>query len=356
MIMGATSSANTLIREQWVLVSDGADADTRDCVVAIRSLARAGYSVAVTTRSSHPMLSRYVGRRVPADEHDIADVIRNEMDGGDYAAFVPAGESVVLSLEAQVPSLLDKASVSRRAREVGLRVPEEIVFAGPADLAAAAPTLRFPVVVKPAIRTFKAFRAHDPSQLSGVPEDSGEIIVQPFLEGEMSAVAGVMWDSQIHSCSFERWERIWPLDCGLATWAVTTTPSDTVAQALSSLMTGYSGLFVAQFVGGHLIDLNLRVHSSLPLAVKAGANLVAIYADLAQGLSPARTQAEPGHTFRWISGDLKGVITATRSGAIPVLEAIQAMMPVRGTAHSMVSWRDPSPMFARLTARVGGRD
>jgi predicted ATP-grasp superfamily ATP-dependent carboligase len=351
----STLRGKTRRGEPWVLVSDGADAGTRDCVVAIRALADSGYRVAVTTRSRHPLLSRYVSRRVGVGEGEIAEVIGNEMDRGDYAAFIPAAESVVLSLEPQVPALHDKALVSRRAREVGLRVPEEVVFAGPADLSAAAATMRFPVVVKPSIRTFKAFRADHPSQLTRMPEGSGDVIVQPFLEGEMSAVAGVMWDSEIHSCSFERWERIWPIDCGLASWAVTTTPSERVVEALSSLMAGYSGLFVAQFVDGHLIDLNLRVHSSLPLAVKAGANLVAIYSELARGLTPPPTQAEPGHTFRWISGDLKGVITKLRSGGTPTTEAIKALAPVRGTTHSMFSWRDPSPMLARLTSHIGGR-
>jgi len=348
-------ASSTRIGEPWVLVSDDEDGGTRDCVVAIRSLAHAGYNVAVTTRSSRPLLSRYVGRRVHAGDADIADVILDEMRRGDYAAFIPASENVVLSLEPQVAELLHKASLSRRARKAGLRVPEERVFAAPADLIRAAPTLEFPVVVKPSVRTFKAFRADDPSQLKTLPRGSGEIIVQPFLDGAMSAVAGVMWDMEVHSCSFERWERIWPLDCGLAAWAVTVPPSEPLVQALSSLMAGYSGLFVAQFVDGHLIDLNLRVHSSLPLAVKAGVNLVAIYADLARGLSSRQTRAEPGHTFRWISGDLKGASAALRSGATPVLDAAKTLMPVRGTTHSMFSWRDPLPMLARVTARIGGR-
>ena len=126
----------------------------------------------------------------------------------------------------------------------------------------------------------------------------------------MSAVAGVMWDSGVHSSTTERWRRIWPLGCGLAAWAVTVPRSESLETALAALMSGYSGLFVAQFVDGHLIDLNLRVHSSLPLAVKAGVNLAAIYADLARGVTPPPGHAEPGHTYRWISGDLKGLISS----------------------------------------------
>ena len=339
--------------EHWVLVSDGADAGTRDCVVAIRALAQAGYNVAVTVRSPRAVLSRYVGRRVLV-EGDIADGISREMDSGAYSAFIPAGEGVVLSLDAQVPDLLDKVATSRRARESGMRVPEEMVFEGPADLAAAAHTLRYPVVIKPAVRTFKAFRADNAAEVNGAPIREGAVIVQPFLNGPMSAVAGVMWDSGVHSSTTERWRRIWPVDCGLAAWAVTVPRSESLETALAALMSGYSGLFVAQFVDGHLIDLNLRVHSSLPLAVKAGVNLVAIYADLARGVTPPPGHAEPGHTYRWISGDMKGLISSVRSGAMPLPQAVRAVSPVPGTVHSMVSWKDPLPMLARLATRLPG--
>jgi predicted ATP-grasp superfamily ATP-dependent carboligase len=341
--------------EHWVLVSDGADAGTRDCVVAIRALAEAGYKVAVTVRSERPLLSRHVSRTVPADTEDLGGLIEREMSSGEYDAFIPASETVVLAMKAQVPMLLDKAKTTRRAREVGIPVPDETVFENASQLLAAAPDLRYPVVVKPAVRTFKAFRADSAAELAAVPADAGELIVQPFLDGQMSAIAGVMWDSRMHSSTTERWERIWPLDCGLAAWAVTTSGSDRLANALAELMAGYSGLFVAQFVDGHLIDLNLRVHSSLPLAVKAGANLAAIYADLAHGLFPRPRQAEPGHTFRWISGDVKGTVASLRSGAMTLSEAVHHLSPVGGTVHSIFSWNDPAPMLARLGSRLAPR-
>lgn len=335
----------------WVLVSDGANADTRDCVVTIRALASAGYKPAVTVRRPGGLLSRYVARRILIDGGDTARSIVNEMEDGGYCAFIPAGEDVVLCMEPQVPMLLDKVSTSRRAREVGLPVPDEIVFEGPSDLRAAAATLRYPVVIKPAIRTFKAFRADDASHLDAMPEDAGGLIVQPHLSGQMSAVAGIMWESRVHSSVAERWERIWPLDCGLATWAVTVPRTEYVEDALSALMSGYTGLFVAQFIDGHLIDLNLRAHSSLPLAVRAGANLAAIYADLARGLGPASKHAVPGHTFRWVSGDVKGVTSSVRNRVMSIPQALRAMSPVSGTAHSMFSWKDPYPVLARVAAR-----
>lgn len=350
----ATTSTDNRSDDNWVLVSDGANAGTRDSVVTIRALARGGYRIAVTVRSERAVLSRYVDRRVAVDGREIGDLIRWEMSRGDYCAFIPASENVVLSMETPVPGLLDKVTVSRRAREVGLSVPEEMVFESPSDLAASASILPYPVVVKPATRTFNAVRADDASQLRAVPRDSGELIVQPFLAGPMTAIAGVMWDSRIHSSVTERWERIWPADCGLAAWAVSIPRSERHQAALAELMSGYSGLFVAQFVADRLIDLNLRAHSSLPLAVHAGANLAAIYADLSRGLSPPPAHAEPGHTFRWISGDVKRAVHSMRSGSTSISRALKTLSPVRGTAHSMFYWRDPAPMLARLASRFQG--
>jgi hypothetical protein len=285
---------------------------------------------------------------------DLATRIRAQIESGRYCAFVPAAEDVVACLDNRAFALMDKVALSRRAREVGLVVPEDLVFQGPSELADHVADLPYPGVVKPAHRSFRPFRLDDPSGLERVVLPEGEIVVQPFITGPMSAVAGVMWGSEVHSSTFERWHRIWPLDCGLATWAVTIPRAESLEEALGALMGGYSGLFVAQFVGGHLIDLNLRVHSSLPLAVKAGANLVSIYADLVRGLSPTPSHAEPGHTYRWVSGDVKGMISSVRSGTMRVPEAIRALTPVPGTVHSMVSLRDPLPMVARLAARLPG--
>ena len=144
--------------EHWVLVSDGADAGTRDCVVAIRALAQAGYNVAVTVRSPRAVLSRYVGRRVLVED-DIAAGSGERWTAVPIPHSSPPARRWSSRWMLKCQPCLDKVATSRRARGTRITVPEEMVFEKPGDLAAAAHTLRYPVVVKPAVRTFKAFRA-----------------------------------------------------------------------------------------------------------------------------------------------------------------------------------------------------
>ncbi|MGH2678726.1 MAG: hypothetical protein ACRDHB_10260, partial [Actinomycetota bacterium] len=108
-------------------------------------------------------------------------------------------------------------------------------------------------------------------------------MVQPFLDEPLRAVSGVMWREELIAAAHERWIRIWPRDCGLASAAVTVEPEADLEDRLTRLLQGYEGLFCVQLAGPHLLDVNLRVHSSLPLGIAAGVNMVAIYCDLLRG-------------------------------------------------------------------------
>lgn len=340
-----------------MLVSDGEIGDTRDCVVAIRAIAAAGYRVAVTVdrHSFFAAPSRYVERRVlmpGVSEGSFAEALRYEVASESYCAFIPAAETVVLALGASSPDLLDKSRLSTLAKEAGLTVPEERVVETTGELLSLAHDLTYPVVVKPAVRTFKAFVADRPSDILEQSLPAGAVLLQPFLSGNMGAVAGVMWDGVVHTASHEKWERIWPTRCGLASAAVTVAPNHQYEAALTRLMVGYDGLFCAQFVDGHLIDLNLRVHSSLPLAMAAGANLVAVYCDLVRGVDVPPRRAVSGHRFRWLSGDVKGVMRSVGERSMTLREGGEALWPRRGTVHSLISIRDPLPLLARAARYV----
>ncbi len=340
--------------DHWVLVCDGKSGQTRDCVVAIRALADAGYHVAVPVRASVRLLSRHVHRRVEIGElgdPEFIERLKQEIDGGGYAAFVPASENVVLDLADEVPELLDKRTLGERARAAGLTTPRELLFESYNALRAGADELPYPVVVKPVVRHFKAYRALQPADIHGKSQPdgfSGPLMVQPFVEGPMTAVAGVMWAGRLHSATQELWTRIWPREVGLASRAVSVAPDIEIEVGLEKLMNDYEGIFVAQFVGGQLIDLNLRVHSSLPLSVQAGTNLPAIYTDLRRGIDPGPRRGRPGCQYRWIAGDLKSIAHSVRRRDRPIPAALADLAPRRGTTHSMFSLRDPAPFLARL--------
>jgi hypothetical protein len=338
---------------RWVLVSDGGSGSSRDAVAAIRGVAYAGYRAAATVNSRSPLTapSRYAGRRVlapPATSPAFPEAIRSELQAWPYLTVLPASEPALLALGGVPRHLVDKVELSRAAQAAGLSVPPSQAFGSSEELLDAADRLPYPVVVKPTIRRYWAFRADSPDQVTaGVVED-GPVLVQPYVEEPIGAVAGVMWGGALMAASHERWLRIWPLDCGLATSAVTVDPDTEIEHKLVRLLEGYEGLFCAQFVGKHLIDLNLRIHSSHPLAVAAGANLVGTYCDLLEGRDVVPRRAHPGRSYRWVEGDLRHAFAALRQGRMELSGAIRALMPRAGTAHSVESLKDPAPMVVRL--------
>lgn len=340
-----------------VLVSDGKSANSRDAVVAIRALATAGYRVAATVAlpSRFAAASRYVDQKLPVPPVDdpqfkarIVELVQSE----DFCGLIPASESVTLAMEPHGSELMNKVTLHQRATEVGLDVMPSAEFESFEDLKAHAEDLDFPVVVKPVIRSFNAVRVENHSGLQGLDIESVPLIVQSFVPGQMEAISGVMWRGEVHSVVQESWERIWPRDCGLAAAATTMEVSGDMVTRLGRLMNGYEGLFSAQFLSNKLLDLNLRVHSSLPLAVMAGANLVSIYADLLQGGDPPRLEALPGYKFRWISGELRGIVTDWRAGDMSLVGAAKTLIPRPHTAHSMFSVKDPIPFLIRLGDHV----
>lgn len=337
----------------WVLVSDGGTGGSRDCLVAARGLRAGGYRVAVTV--SHPSKlhppSRYCARRieVPAAwEPGYADAVRGELASGRYLAVIPASEEALVALGMGHARVAGKAALERAARAAGISVPPSRSFATAAEVAAGAAELTYPCVVKPDARRYHAFRADTPEALMRALPDDGAVVVQRYVGAGLRAVAGVMWRGRMVAAEHERWLRIWPPDCGLASAAVTAAPDRGLEERLAALMEGYEGLFCAQLAGDDLFDLNLRIHSSHSLAVKAGANLVALLCDLVRGEAVSEVRARPGYFYRWLEADARHVASALRSGRMTPGAAIKALAPRPGAAHSTESLLDPGPVAARL--------
>lgn len=335
------------------LVSDGSDANTRDCVVAIRALATAGYPVAVTVTegSWKSGSSRYVDEKIvlpPAGNSGFDRDLSRLVETGRFAGVIPASEAVAQSLGAIGSDLMDKAVLERRAVEVGIAIVPSQRFDSVASLLKASSSIEYPVVVKPVVRSFKAVRIDEQSELERrIPEDV-PLLAQPYVVGQVQVVSGVMWHGTVHSAVQERWERIWPRDCGLGAAATSVEVDEEIVARLGRLMSSYEGLFSAQFIEGRLIDLNLRAHSSMPLAVAAGVNPPSIYLDLLRGEEPDPKRGRPGCRYRWISGELKGVARDLRAGSMSLAEARAILRPRSRTVHSMFSLRDPVPFLLRL--------
>lgn len=347
---------------RWVLVTDGGGADDRSAVAAVRALDEGGYLAAVARSDRHALaaVSRACRRVVDvpaAASPEYRAAVEDELARRPYLTVLPSHDEAVFALAAPGTELLDKAVLADRAAAAGMQVPESTVFDSGRDLKDAAPHLDYPVVVKPRIRRrfsyrHAAYRADHPSQI--VP-DPGPVLVQPYVSEPIHAVGGVIRGGVLMAAVHQRYLRTWRIDCGEASAAVTTDPDPGLEDRLVSLLEGFEGIFQAQLAGPFLLDLNPRVYGSLPLAVAAGANLVRVWCDLLRGAEVPEVRARPGVRYRWVEGDLRHLWAAARSGRMGVGRALGAMLPRRGTAHSVLTLSDPRPGLLELRHRLRRR-
>jgi hypothetical protein len=343
---------------RWVLVTDGGHGGSRDCIAAVRGLARGGYRVAITISpgSSRAAPSRYAKRRVRTprvDEAGFIDAVQAETARNDYLTVLPASEAALLALGDGASHLSDKEKLELAATEAGLSVPPSRMVAEADDIAERAQEIGFPLVAKPVQRTSSAERIDAPEQLPRLAEMGRPLVLQSWVNEGLHEVSGVMWKGRLVAAIHDRWLRIWPPQCGLASAAVTTEPDHDVEDQIVRLLGPYEGIFGAQFAGPYLIDLNLRIGSLHPLSVAAGVNLASIYCRLLEGTRVEAVRGEPGHFYRWLEGDLRHLVRAVRSGNASVTSAAWQMRPRLGAAHSIESVSDPAPFLARLTYGLG---
>ena len=337
-----------------VLVSDGGRGQARSTLATVRALALGGYAPVVTTSGPHSVAaaSRYCTRSIDVprvNDPGFAAAIARELAEGSYLTFLAASDAALLAMGAQVAHIVDKNELAAVAGRAGLTPAPGTAFDSLDHLRRRARDLDFPVVVKPAHPGQTVRRIQKPEDLALMPRSSGPLIVQPYITEELSAVGGVIYEGRVVAAVHQRYLRTWPPDCGGACAAETVGPDLEVEARLLGLLEGFEGVFQAQFAGDYLLDVNPRVYGSLPLAVKAGANLPAIFCDALAGKVPERTiRARPGVFFRWLEGDLRNVLLGVRSGDLSAREAVGLLRPKAGSAHGPESLRDPKPMLARL--------
>ena len=115
--------------------------------------------------------------------------------------------------------------------------------------------------------------------------------MQPYLRDALRGVVGVAWRGRVVEAMHMRYERIWPLPCGTVACAVTVAPDVELEERLAALLAGYDGVFHADLAGPYLLDVNPRIHATLPLALAAGINPVVRYCELLSGASDTRELA-----------------------------------------------------------------
>lgn len=342
-----------------VLVVEGGNGQSRSAVAAVRAVHAAGFAPVVAHGVAGSLAARsrrcVATVRVPeVDEPGFAPRLHQLAVAG-YRGVLLASDAAMLALDAPGAALVDKEHLATVVDGTGLRMPTQRVFADAAAVAAAADGLEYPVVLKPVRKPGAATPAAPARSAAEVlrwaaasRDPDAAVAVQPFLEGETEAIAGVVRGGALLAVVQQRYLRTWPRGCGTASAAVTVTVDGDRAEGLLRLLAGFDGIFQAQFIGGRLIDLNPRVYGSLPLALAAGVNLVGIHLAALSGVVAPRVTARPGVGYRWLEGDLRHLVSAVRSGDVGMPVALRDAVPRPGTAHSLAALGDPGPLLGRL--------
>lgn len=290
---------------------------------------------------------------MPGTEAALNALAGRDADFGGAALGAPPPETLARAT--------DKARLAELAAGAGLRTPPTVD----------APAAReFPAVVKPARSTVRAGAATldlppartvgDAAELAAFLAEAPDahFIAQPFLRGSLRAVAGVAWQGRVVCSAHQRALRIHPPDCGASAYAETVEPEPALDERVAALVAaiGWSGIFELQFLesGGEpfLIDFNPRVYGSIALAIGAGLNLPAIWAELLLGRAPRPGRARVGVRYRAEERDVKALAAAVAQGRLADAAAI--LRPRRRTVHAVLSLRDPAPL-AHLARRVASR-
>lgn len=328
-------------------------------LTTVRALDAAGYAPAVTTHGKRSLAaaSRSCVRsvRVPAvDEVGYAEAVRSELASRPYLTCLPVSDSSLISLDYPVRHLLDKTVLARLAQDAGLSSPPSLTFSSGAELRGAAGGLDYPLVVKPVVRDRRPFRADAAGDLERAATIRGRVMVQSFLSEPICTVGGVMWQGRMVAAVHQRWDRIWPMPCGQASYAMTIAPDEDLEEKICLLLSDYNGIFNVQLIGAHLLDVHTRPYGTQSLALAAGVNLAGVWCDLLDGKRVKSCRAREGVAYRWLAGDLRHLRWALRSGTVSMAQSFGQFRPRLGTAHGSESLLDPGPIIARLAYHLSG--
>jgi predicted ATP-grasp superfamily ATP-dependent carboligase len=353
-------------------------------LAAVRGLRAAGYAVwlAVSRPDTYAARSRAVAGVIPVTdpgfdiESHVSDVASAAREIG-AAAVLPGSEGSLLALTGREggfpgdavvgtcsPETLERATDKRLlvqlAREAGLTPAPTVDLAGTGiELA----RLQFPAILKPlrtatdengAVSIAEVQRVEGPDQLRALLNGGvGRLrLLQPYLEGTLAAVCGVAWRGELLCAVHQRSPRIWPRHLGVSTYAITSSADNERELGVSALVRaiGWSGVFGVQFLlrngDAYVIDFNPRIYGSLGLAIAAGANLPAMWADLLLSRGVRPTGYRPGVRYRVEEDDCRALLGLFREGHRG--EALRGLLPRRRTTHGVFALSDPKPLVVSL--------
>jgi predicted ATP-grasp superfamily ATP-dependent carboligase len=274
----------------------------------------------------------------------------------------PSGTIVGSNPPDVVERATDKAVLARLAADAGVAPPPTVELSLEDLSADRRNEIRFPAVVKPAssaVREAGRTWTAPPAQLVGDADALALVLaraprwlVQPYLPGVLTAVAGVAWRGEVVCSAHQAALRIYPSPLGVSAYAQTIPIDPALDRAAAAIVrrVGWSGIVDFQLIrtaeAFHLIDLNPRPYGSLALALGAGLNLPAIWTDLLLGREPRIGAYRVGVRYRAELREGRALVSALARGR--VADALAIVRPRRRTVHSIFSARDPAPLLVVL--------
>jgi len=340
-----------------VLVTDGTE---RSALAVVRSLGRAGHSVAVATARPKSLAG---ASRWCAAEVETPDALRapREFVAALAAAaavrgievVVPVTDAAILAVLAhrdvlagiRVPlggaeafgRLSDKAAAAAAAETVGIRVPRQVRLDG-RDAASGLASLTMPVVLKPARSVsgaegarakhsvgHAATAADLARMLRALPPTAFPLLAQERVVGPGIGVFLLTWKGELLAAFAHRRLREKPPAGGVSTYAESVPLDDDLLARSRALVDafGWDGVAMVEFkrdgASGApvLMEINGRFWGSLQLAIDAGVDFPRLLVDAALGraVTPV-TSWRTGVRSRWFWGDMDhGLARLRRSAA-----------------------------------------
>lgn len=206
-----------------------------------------------------------------------------------------------------------KANLSALAESIGLAVPETMIASSLEEADSFLVGLGGPGVVKGLV--YGAARANTPSEgaqlARKVLRAGNKVIVQRWIDGDESGIAGVAW--QGHLLGLVGMRKLGVTEGGTTWCGVSIETDDLIANATAFCKaTNWTGGFEIEVVREkttgirYLIEINTRFPSWILLGAGAGANLPALLLDAVAGrdLTDCPARATPGMVFARAAVDI----------------------------------------------------
>lgn len=352
-----------------------------------RALSAAGYRVTAAsgTYLAAAQRSRACAARLHVtdprqDEKHFVEQLTDELTRSRYATLIAGSDSALLAISRArehlaeltnmglpshdvVKRCLSRESLACAAEHVGFAPTGSVECATPGHALDAAHELVFPVVVKSGHAATvegratpgapKARIAHNDEELRCALEAfRGEVLLQPWIAGEVRSLGGVIADGRLIGVAASRYLRTWPPDGGSVAFGQSIDAPASLLELTQGLLVemGWQGMFELEAIEVSpgtfaAIDLNPRPYGSMALASAAGAPLAAIWCDWLLGHDPAPVRARAGRYYRWEDADMRHLVWQLRRGRFAA--AARTLEPRRHVAHAFFEIDDPLPAFAR---------